>query len=98
MARVQCKNCENKPSEHDTLNGYCMICAGNKIKRAEELEKVIDHIAVHTLHLFWITDSESWPELKHYFDTSPRGLSQHIGEIQTHCAEAGSKIAQTGKI
>lgn len=64
----------------------------------KRLRGVIDEIAIHTLHLMWILDSGSYPELKKYFDASPRGLKQHIDEIQTHCAEAGSKIAQTGKI
>jgi len=63
-----------------------------------ELKNVLDNVAVHTLHLLWILDSEKYSELKEYFDADPRGLTQHIGEIQKHLAEAGCAIAQTGKM
>ena len=64
----------------------------------EELRDTIDSVAIHMLHILWLVDSEHFPELKHYFDCSPRGLMAHIGEINKHLAESGCKIAQTGKI
>ena len=64
----------------------------------DKYKNALDSIAVHTLHMLWILDSEKFPELKKYFDSFPRGLLQHVGEIQTICAEAGSEIAMTGKI
>lgn len=38
MARIQCKGCDYKPSTHDTLEGYCMMCAAKKIKQCEQLQ------------------------------------------------------------
>lgn len=37
MTRVQCKNkyCKEQPSEHDTLEGYCMICAAERVRGYE---------------------------------------------------------------
>ena len=36
MSRVQCKGCDYKPSKYDTLEGYCMTCAADKIKMSEQ--------------------------------------------------------------
>ncbi len=36
--RIQCKGCDYKPSQHDTLEGYCMICAGDKIRQIDQLQ------------------------------------------------------------
>jgi len=36
MARVQCKGCDYEPSEHDTLVGYCMICAARMVRGYEQ--------------------------------------------------------------
>ena len=66
-------------------------------KECKKLKSIIDSVAVHTMHLLWIIDSENHKELKHYFDAGPRGLMQHVSEIQKHCAEAGCKVAQNGK-
>ncbi len=38
MSRIKCKGCGYGPSEHDTLEGYCMVCAGNRVKNFEQLE------------------------------------------------------------
>ncbi len=38
MSKIQCKGCSYKPSEHDTLQGYCMLCAVEKIKKTKLLE------------------------------------------------------------
>ena len=42
MARIQCKGCDYKPSEHDSLEGYCMTCAAKKIKQAEQLQAEVE--------------------------------------------------------
>lgn len=73
-------------------------------KEHKKMKATIDDIAYLTLHLLWLIDSveelqsENYPELKGYLDVDPHILKKNIGEIQKHCAEAGSKIAQTGKI
>jgi hypothetical protein len=64
----------------------------------KQLKMALDSIAIHTLHMLWILDSEKYPELKEYFDSFPRGLLQHVDEINTICAGMGSEIAMTGKI
>lgn len=38
MARVQCKGCDYKPSEYDTLSGYCMECADKRVRGFDKLE------------------------------------------------------------
>jgi len=35
MAMIKCKGCENNTPEHDTLDGYCLICAGKRIRQLE---------------------------------------------------------------
>jgi len=44
MAIIQCKGCNYKPSEHDTLAGYCMICAGNMVREYEQLQERIKEL------------------------------------------------------
>ena len=67
------------------------------LNRNSELKSVIDSVAIHTMHILYILDSDHHQELKHFFDAMPRGLLQHVSEIQSHCAQAGCKVAQTGK-
>jgi hypothetical protein len=76
-----------------------MTCPNCSVKdeRIAELQRVVSSVAVHTFHMFWLLGEDD-PEYKKYFDAMPRGLKQHVDEIQTHCAEAGCKIAQTAKL
>ncbi len=32
--RLQCKGCDSMPDRHDTLEGYCMVCVRELIRRA----------------------------------------------------------------
>jgi hypothetical protein len=74
----------------------CPICL-TKDERIAELQQVVSDVAIHTFHMLWLLGQDD-PEYKKYFDAGPRGLKQHVGEIQKHCAEAGCKIAQTAKL
>ena len=37
MSMIQCKGCGDRTSDHDTLKGYCMLCAIDLIKQRDGL-------------------------------------------------------------
>ena len=41
MSRIQCKGCDYKPSTHDTIEGYCMLCAAKKISENAKLKEAL---------------------------------------------------------
>ena len=41
MSRIQCKRCDYQPDMHDSLNGYCLICASDMTEQIEQLQAEI---------------------------------------------------------
>lgn len=79
MSRIQCKGCNYKPSEHDTLQGYCMLCAEEKIKKSELLEvenKKLRHEIVGWMNWTYYLPKDWVP--KGLIDSSKKALKDNV--------------------
>lgn len=66
MARINCKGCDYKPSEHDTLGGYCLICAEKIVvsydllqAQVHRLSEALRNCHVSETHIKEIKQNES---------------------------------------
>lgn len=77
MSRIQCKGCKSKPSEHDTLSGYCLICAD---KRVQSHDKLVEALKLDSV----LSDLNT---IKHVLEeSSPHNQeASHIRPVDCKC-------------
>ena len=73
--KIKCKgDCGCNPHIHDSLDGYCMICASNRIHWAEQLQAELDTRIKNSLYVIKMLHLEI-DQLQAKLDTARRDLT-----------------------
>ena len=61
MARIQCKGCNRKFHIHNTIGGYCILCAEDRVKQADRLQSEVEWLKEALNHCGLIAGASSAP-------------------------------------